>query len=57
MSILNKLGEANVFNICKGDDSDTFAIWESCDYYFKTTITKQELQQLIEELQALHDEE
>ncbi len=55
-TILEKLAAANVFNIDK-TNSNEFSIWESCDYFFKTTITKAELQQLIHELQALHDEE
>lgn len=55
-SILNKLSTEYVFNIDK-TNSDEFTIWESCDYFYKTSITKAELQQLIQELQALHDEE
>lgn len=54
MTILEKLEEKGIvgFEICPST-GELFII-ECCDYYYKTSLTKTEVAQLIKELKSLH---
>jgi len=50
-SILKLLELKNIFSIEK--DGDDFILWEGCDHYFHTTLTRNDIRQLIAELHEL----
>lgn len=49
--ILEQLEKNGIFGISK--ESDGYLIMECCDYYYKRTLTKEEMLKLIVELQEL----
>lgn len=53
MSILDKLEEAEVVSIER--KADGYEIMELCDYYNRCTLTPEEFDQLIAELQAMRN--
>lgn len=53
MSILKKLEVKRIVSF-EISPSGEFFIGECCDYYYKTSLTKTEVAQLIEELKSLH---
>jgi len=50
MSIIKKLSSGRIFDIDRLADQKGFLIRETCDDYFKVTLSKEELIQLGEEI-------
>lgn len=55
-SILKDLAQRNVFSVDISMDKTVAVFYEECDNYYKATYTKPQVQQLINELQSLHDQ-
>lgn len=55
MSILELLNNERIFNIFLLDGNKEVKIWERCEDHFFTTLNKQEMNKLIEELKQLAD--
>ena len=55
MSILKKIGESpnRIFEIEETENG--FRLTEACDYHYDIELTPEELQQLVDELQAIVD--
>jgi|GEM_PF-6143632 len=56
MSILEKIEKARVFEIWLHEDKKILEITEGCDGYFDISLNKQELRQLIKELQSIYEQ-
>ena len=56
MSIQTLLFNRRVVDFIVCIDRKTLRVGECCDFYFSTDLTKDQVAQLIVELQSLHDE-
>lgn len=56
MTVLKELDEAGVFEVTLKENATKARFEESCDSYFSHDLNKDELAELINELQALHDQ-
>ena len=54
MTILEKLEEKRIVGFEIATSGTSLLVQESCDYYYKTWLTKAEVGQLIKELKSLH---
>lgn len=54
--ILTKLYEGRIVTFALTNDKKAVYVEEGCDNFFSTTLTKEEMEKLIGELQAIHND-